>query len=146
MNVPLASWLDLLAPLGSFLCHCCWDGGLLCGGLVWNFQSLMRAQNHHPPPNHVPLGCDVRTSGVFRVSRSSTKGDQLSAPNRAIWCDCDLRFESRIAKSLAIRRTWGRNGPAPSSRAPPGNGSRWEVVCALCGNICVSVCMLCAML
>ena len=23
---------------------------------------------------------------------------QLSAPNRAIWCDCDLRFESRIAK------------------------------------------------
>ena len=30
-------------------------------------------------------------AGIAKVRAS------LSAPNRAIWCDCDLRFESRIA-------------------------------------------------
>ena len=35
--------------------------------------------------------------GSGSVGGSWNNGSHLSAPNRAIWCDCDLRFESRIA-------------------------------------------------
>ena len=33
----------------------------------------------------------------WQTGRFSRLGLVLSAPNRAIWCDCYLRFESRIA-------------------------------------------------
>ena len=38
-----------------------------------------------------------RISVRFVRAQSRVLPEDLSAPNRAIWCDCDLRFESRIA-------------------------------------------------